>query len=90
MSVMYNAQNVDEKYAAILEPNLYYGSIFVPGVTCTDKYQIGPAGGIFVHKLSTSAVEVGKPGPLPRAAGHGGGGRRPGADPYGFPGVGAV
>lgn len=62
MSVMYNAQNVDEKYASILEPNLYYGAIFVPGVTCTDKYQIGPAGGIFVHKLSTSAVEVGKPG----------------------------
>ncbi len=62
MAVMYNAQNVDEKYASILEPNLYYGSIFVPGVTCTDKYQTGPAGGIFVHKLSTSAVEVGKPG----------------------------
>lgn len=62
MAVMYNAQNVDEKYASILEPNLYYGSIFVPGVTCTDKYQLGPAGGIFVHKLSTTAVEVGKPG----------------------------
>lgn len=62
MSVMYNNLNVDEKYASILEPNLYYGSIFVPGVTCTDKYQLGPASGIFVHKLSTSAVEVGKPG----------------------------
>lgn len=62
MPVLYNEQNVDEKYQGIVEPNLYYGSVFVPGVTCTDKYQIGPAGGIFVHKISTSTVEVGKPG----------------------------
>lgn len=62
MPVMYNNQNVDEKYSSILEPNLYYGSIFVPGVTCTDKYQTGPAGGIYVHKLKTTACEVGKPG----------------------------
>ncbi|MFV0413865.1 MAG: hypothetical protein ACK5L3_11485 [Oscillospiraceae bacterium] len=62
MPVMYNQQHVDEKYVPILEPNLYYGSVFVPNVTCTDKYQIGPAGGIFVHKLSTTAVEVGTPG----------------------------
>lgn len=62
MSVKYNNQYVDEKYSSILEPNLYYGSIFVPDVTFTDEYQEGPAGGIFVHKLSTSACEVGKPG----------------------------
>lgn len=62
MAVMYNQQNVDEKYSGILEPNLYYDSIFVPGVTFTDKYTEGPAGGIFVHKLSTSPSEVGKPG----------------------------
>lgn len=62
MAVMYNNQHVDEKYSSILEPNLYYGSIFVPGVTCTDKYQTGPAGGIYVHKLKTTACEVGKPG----------------------------
>lgn len=62
MAIMYNKQHVDEKYSSILEPNLYYGSVFVPGVTFTDKYQTGPAGGIFVHKLSTSACEVGKPG----------------------------
>lgn len=62
MSVKYNEQFVDEKYSSILEPNLYYGSVFVPGVTFTDKYQIGPAGGIYVHKLSTTACEVGTPG----------------------------
>lgn len=62
MSVKYNNQFVDEKYSSILEPNLYYGSVFVPGVTFTDKYQIGPAGGIYVHKLSTTSCEVGKPG----------------------------
>lgn len=62
MSIMYNQLNVDEKYSAILEPNLYFGSVFVPGVTCTDKYQIGPAGAIYVHKLSTTACEVGTPG----------------------------
>lgn len=62
MSVLINAQHVDEKYSSILEPNLYYDSIFVPGATCTDKYQVGPAGGIYVHKLSTSAVTAGKPG----------------------------
>lgn len=62
MSVMYNKQYVDEKYSSILEPNLYYGSVFVPGVTFTDKYYIGPAGGIYIHKLATTSCEVGKPG----------------------------
>lgn len=62
MSVLINQQNVDERYSPILEPNLFYDSVFVPGVTCTDQYQIGPAGGIYVHKLATSAVAPGKPG----------------------------
>ena len=62
MPVMYNQQNVDERYASIIEPNLFLNSVFVPGVTCSDRYQIGPAGGIYVHKLDTKAVEVGAPG----------------------------
>lgn len=62
MSVKYDQMNVDEKYASILEPNLYYNPVMVPGVTFTDKYQIGPAGQIYVHKVSTSAVEAGTPG----------------------------
>lgn len=62
MSVMYNEMNVDERYSSILEPNLYYNPVLVPGVTCSDEYATGPAGGIYVHKLSTSSAEPGKPG----------------------------
>lgn len=62
MGIIYGSLNVDEKYSKILEPNLFYDSVFVPGVTYTDKYETGPAGGIYVHKLSTSAVEPGTPG----------------------------
>ena len=39
MSVTYNGLHVDERYSAILEPNLYFNPILVPGVTCTDKYE---------------------------------------------------
>ena len=62
MGIKYGNLNVDEKYSGILEPNLYFDSILVPGVTYTDKYQTGPAGGIYVHKLDTTAVTVGTPG----------------------------
>ena len=62
MGIKYGSLNVDEKYSRILEPNLYFDSILVPGVTYTDKYQTGPAGGIYVHKLNTTAVTVGTPG----------------------------
>lgn len=62
MAVLYGNLHVDEKYSGILEPNLYHNSVFADGVTFTSKYQEGPAGGIFVRKLGTSAVEVGTPG----------------------------
>lgn len=62
MAIRYNNQNVDESYSNKLEANLYYGSVLVPGVTCTDDFVDGPAGGIFVHKLTTGNVEPGKPG----------------------------
>ncbi len=62
MGVIYGDLNVDERYSGLLEPNLFYESVFVPGVTFTDQYEEGPAGGIYVHKLSTSAVEPGAPG----------------------------
>ena len=55
MSVTYNGLHVDERYSAILEPNLYFNPILVPGVTCTDKYETGPAGQIFVHQLAPPA-----------------------------------
>ena len=43
MAIKYNQLNVDEKYSGILEPNLYYNNVLVPGVTCTDKYKTGRA-----------------------------------------------
>lgn len=63
MSVLYGNQYVDEKYSSAIEPNLYSDTVLIPGVTYTDKYQTGPAGGIFVHKIdSGSEVEPGAPG----------------------------
>lgn len=53
---------VDDKYSAIVEPNLYKDTVLIPGVTFTEKYVTGPAGQIMVHKLINSGVEVGTPG----------------------------
>ena len=33
MSIKYGSLNVDERYSGILEPNLYYNPVLVPGVT---------------------------------------------------------
>lgn len=55
MAVIYNTQFVDEKYSAIVEPNLYFDSVLQPNVTFTDKYE-ERAGGIFVHKLGSGAL----------------------------------
>ena len=62
MAVIYGEQYVDEKYSKAIEPNLYTDTVLIPGVTYTDKWQEGPAGGIYVHKLTTDAVAVGTPG----------------------------
>jgi hypothetical protein len=62
MPVLYGNQHVDERYAPIFEPNLFYNSFLVPGATCTNKYQ-QKAGGIYVHKLGNVApVTPGTPG----------------------------
>jgi hypothetical protein len=62
MAVIYGDQHVDERYASIFEPNLYFNSFLVPGATYTNKYQ-QKAGGIYVHKLTGVApVEPGTPG----------------------------
>ncbi len=53
MAVIYNTQYVDEKYSAIIEPNLYYDSVLIPGVTFDERYE-EQAGGIFIHKLGTA------------------------------------
>ncbi len=63
MAIQYNNQYVDEKYLPILEPNLYTDTVLIPGVTYTDKYVTGPAGQLFVHKLTKgSIVQPGAPG----------------------------
>lgn len=63
MAVIYGSQNVDERYVPGIEPNLYTDEVLIPGVTYTDKYQIGPGGAYKVHKLdSGEEVEPGKPG----------------------------
>ena len=54
MAIKYGTLNVDEKYSSILEPNLFSDSILIPGVTYTDQYEEGAAGGIYVHKLNTT------------------------------------
>ena len=56
MAVIYNNQYVDEKYASIVEPNLYYDSVLQPNLTFTDKYTTGPAGGLFIHKLGAGSL----------------------------------
>lgn len=56
MSISYGNMHVDERYAGIIEPNLYIGTPLVPNVSYTDKFQIGPAGQIFVHKLTDSTT----------------------------------
>lgn len=53
---------VDDKYSPLVEPNLFAGNVFQPGVTFTDKYQTGPAGQIFVHKPGTGTVTATVPG----------------------------
>ena len=62
MAIKYGSQYVDERYSPIVEPNLYAESILIPGTTYTDKYQIGPAGQIAVHKLDSNAVTPVAPG----------------------------
>lgn len=53
---------VDDKYSALIEPNLFAANVFQPGLTFTDKYQTGPAGQIFVHKSGLGTVTPTVPG----------------------------
>lgn len=62
MAILYGNQYVDERYSPIVEPNLFTDDILIPNVTFTNKYEVGPAGQIFVHKLDKKSVSVGTPG----------------------------
>lgn len=62
MPIMYGNKNVDDKFVGIFEPNLFSDVVFRPGVSYTDKYTVGPAGQIFVHKAGIDALTIGTPG----------------------------
>ena len=53
---------VDDRFSALVEPNLFDNNVFQPGVTFTDKYTLGAAGQIFIHKLGKVTVAVSEPG----------------------------
>lgn len=50
-NVIYGGMNVDQRFAASFEPNLYHEAWMIPGITYTDKYQQGAAGTYYVHKF---------------------------------------
>ena len=52
----------DDKYQSLVEPNLFAANVFQPGVTFTDKYQLGAAGQIFVHKPGVGTITPTHPG----------------------------
>lgn len=65
MALLYpetTGHTVDDKYSPLVEPNLFAGNVFQPGVSFTDKYQLGPAGQIIVHKPGTGSVAATTPG----------------------------
>lgn len=62
MAIQYGNKFVDDRFQSIVEPNLFYDNIFIPGVTFTDKYQLGAAGQILVHKPGIDKIDPGAPG----------------------------
>jgi len=65
MALLYPASTghtVDDKYSPLVEPNLFANNVFQPGLSFTDKYQLGPAGQIIVHKPGTGTVSATAPG----------------------------
>lgn len=53
---------VDDRFSALVEPNLFDNNVFQPNITFTDKYTLGEAGQIRIHKLGKVTVTVGQPG----------------------------
>lgn len=51
--------NVNEKYSAIVAPNLYYDSVFQPGLTYNDQYQgdAEGAGAVNVFRLAAKSAK---------------------------------
>lgn len=57
-----NNKFVDDRFSALVEPNLFDNNVFQPGITFTDKYTLGAAGQIQIHKLGKVTVTAGEPG----------------------------
>jgi len=54
----YGGYNVTEKYSAIVEPNLYFDSIFQPGMTFTDKHQGEASSGLVrIFKITADGIQ---------------------------------
>lgn len=65
MALLYpetTGHTVDDRYSPLVEPNLFAGNVFQPGVSFTDKYQLGAAGQIIVHKPGTNTISATAPG----------------------------
>ena len=61
--IIYGGMNVDQRFAASFEPNLYTEAWMIPGVTYSNHYQVGAAGGYQVHKFKKADTIVpGTPG----------------------------
>jgi hypothetical protein len=60
--IQYGNHYTDDRFTPLVEPNLFGGAPFQPGVSFTDKYQTGPGGQILIHKLGISTVTPGTPG----------------------------
>jgi hypothetical protein len=65
MPLLYPASTghtVDDRYSPLVEPNLFAGNVFQPGISFTDKYQLGAAGQILVHKPGIGTITPTAPG----------------------------
>lgn len=61
--IIYGSMNVDQRFAASFAPNLYHEAWMIPGVTFSNQYQSGAAGGYQVHKYKKQGTIIpGKPG----------------------------
>lgn len=61
--MQYNSDYVDEKYSAIVEPNLFADTVMIPGITYNDVYEgDSNAGAVKIYKETVTAVaEPGTP-----------------------------
>jgi hypothetical protein len=62
MALTFNSVYVDEKYSPIVDKVLGYKNPLIPGVTCTEVFQTGQAGQIFVHKPGSTTIAPALPG----------------------------